>query len=52
MVEWYRQGKTPDSSTRALWKFYQQSLLVVNQREFGEGNDEFNLRSIFVHTSK
>jgi hypothetical protein len=25
VVEWYRQGKTPDSSTRALWQSYRQS---------------------------
>jgi hypothetical protein len=31
MVEWYRQGKIPDSSTRALWQFYQQNYLVVKQ---------------------
>jgi hypothetical protein len=25
MVELYRQGKTPDSSVRDLWKYYKQS---------------------------
>jgi hypothetical protein len=44
-------GETPDSSTRALWKSYQQSNLVANQEELGEGN-EFRLRNICVHTSK
>jgi hypothetical protein len=42
--------KTPDSSTRALWQSYQQSYLAPKQEELGEGNDEFGLRSIFVHT--
>jgi hypothetical protein len=45
-------GETPDSSTRALWESYQQSHIVANQVEPGEGNDECSLRSIFVHTSK
>jgi hypothetical protein len=35
-----------------LWKSYQQSHLVAKQEEPGEGNDEFGLQSIFVHTSK
>jgi hypothetical protein len=29
---------TSDSSTRALWKFYQQSHLVAKQEEHGERN--------------
>jgi hypothetical protein len=44
--------KTPDSFTRALWQSYQERLVVVNQEELDEGNDEFDLRNIFVHTSK
>jgi hypothetical protein len=51
MVE-YRQEKTTDSSTRILWKSYKQSHLVTTQEELGEGNYEFGLRNIFVHTSK
>jgi hypothetical protein len=45
-------GETPDLSTRALWKFYQQSHLIVNQEEPGKRSDGFGLRSIFVDTSK
>jgi hypothetical protein len=37
------EGGTPDSFTRALWQFYQQSHLVANQENLGIGNDEFNL---------
>jgi hypothetical protein len=33
-------GETPDSSTRALWKFYQQSHLVAKRKEHGEGRRE------------
>jgi hypothetical protein len=33
MVELYQEGKTPDSSTRALWQSYQQSHLVANQED-------------------
>jgi hypothetical protein len=33
VVEWYKQGKTPDLSTRALWQFYQQDHLIANQEE-------------------
>jgi hypothetical protein len=32
MKELYIQGKNPDSSTRALWQFYQQSHLVEMRR--------------------
>jgi hypothetical protein len=52
MVEWYQQVKTPDPSTSAVWQFYLNSHLVANQGELGEGNNEFNGRSIFFHTSK
>jgi hypothetical protein len=31
MVKWYRQKKTPDSSTGALWKSYHH--LVVDQKK-------------------
>jgi hypothetical protein len=43
MVESYRQGKTADSSTRALWQSYQQCHLVTKQEELDERNDEFGL---------
>jgi hypothetical protein len=33
MVEGYRQEKTPHSSTRALWQFFQQGHLVAKQKE-------------------
>jgi hypothetical protein len=42
MVE-YLQGKTPDSSIRALWESLQQSHLVAKQLELGKGNYEFGL---------
>jgi hypothetical protein len=45
------QGKT-DSSTRSLQQSYQQCRLIENQAKLGKGNNEFCLRSIFVHTSK
>jgi hypothetical protein len=35
--------ETPDSSTRALWKSYQQRRLVANKEELGERNNEFDL---------
>jgi hypothetical protein len=52
MVEWYRQGKIPDSSSRAVWQSYQQSRLVAKQEGFGEENYAFSLQSIFVNASK
>jgi len=45
-------GETPDSSTRALWKSYQQSHLVAKQEELAKEMMNLALRSIFVHTSK
>jgi hypothetical protein len=33
---WHRHGKTPDSSTTALWQSYQQSNLVAKQEEPGK----------------
>jgi hypothetical protein len=41
MVEKYRQGKTSDSSIRALWQSYQQSS---SNKAGGtsEGNDAFD----------
>jgi hypothetical protein len=48
----YQQGRIPDLSTRAVLQLYQQSHLVAKQEELEEGNDEFSLRSIFVHDSK
>jgi hypothetical protein len=43
MLERYQQGKTPDSSTGALWQSYQHSHLVAKQEEMGEGNGDFGL---------
>jgi hypothetical protein len=43
MVQWYRQGKTPNSSTRALWQSCQQSNLVARKEDLVEGNDKFGL---------
>jgi hypothetical protein len=51
-VELYRLGKTPDSPTRALSGNPNSNHLVAKQEELGEGNDECDLGSIFVHTSK
>jgi hypothetical protein len=48
-VEWCRQGKTPDSSIRALCKIYRLSHIVAKQEECSDGNAEFFPRSIF-HT--
>jgi hypothetical protein len=39
MLEWYRQGKTPDLSTRALWQSYQH-LSSNTAGGTGEGNYE------------
>jgi hypothetical protein len=50
MVERYRKEKTPDSSTVALWQFYQQSSLVAKQEDAGEGNAEFLLTKYLFHT--
>jgi hypothetical protein len=36
-------GKTPGLTTRAPWKFYQQSYLVEKQEEHGNVNAEFYL---------
>jgi hypothetical protein len=44
--------ETPDSSIRALWKYFQQSNLVAKQERLGDGNGEFVPRSISHHTSK
>jgi hypothetical protein len=43
--QWGRLGKTPDSSTWALWQSYQQNHLVANRKDLGEGNG-FWLRNI------
>jgi hypothetical protein len=45
-------GKTLDSSTRALWQYYQQSHLVANQEKVAKEMMNFLLRNIFIHTSK
>jgi hypothetical protein len=44
MAEWYRQGTTPDSSTRALWQSYEQSS-STKASQTGEENDAFWLRT-------
>jgi hypothetical protein len=36
MVEYYRQGESPDSSTRALWKSYEQNHIAENQEELAK----------------
>jgi hypothetical protein len=51
MVEWYRQGKTPHSSTRALWQSYQQSP-GSKQKKQAKWMMNSALRSIFVQTCK
>jgi hypothetical protein len=51
-VKRYRQGKTPDSSTRALRQSYKQSNLVAKQEELAKENDEFCLTKYLFHTSK
>jgi hypothetical protein len=56
-VEQYRQGKPPDSSTRALCLFHKQSHLVAKQKEHGEGKYcfffttkyLFHARSVLYH---
>jgi hypothetical protein len=42
MAEWYRQGKAPDSSTRATWESHQQSF-SINAGGTSKRNDEFGL---------
>jgi hypothetical protein len=32
MVEWYRQGTTPDSSTRTFWQTYLQRHIIASRR--------------------
>jgi hypothetical protein len=47
MVEWWCwQGKTPDSSTRALWKSYQQRHLIASRRN-RQKKWEFNRAKYF-----
>jgi hypothetical protein len=45
-MEWYRQGKTPDTSTRALWNSYQHRHLVTSRRN-GRKEWEFSLTKYF-----
>jgi hypothetical protein len=52
MMEWYWQGKTLDTSTRALWQFNQQSYLVIKKKELAKEMMNSALRSIFVYTSE
>jgi hypothetical protein len=47
-MEWCRQGKTPDSSIRALWQSCQQSHLAAKVGgTWGEGHDGFCLWNIY-----
>jgi hypothetical protein len=48
MVECYRQGKTPDLYSRALWQSYQQSHLAAAQEELGKEIMNLTLRSVIV----
>jgi hypothetical protein len=51
MVELYPQGKTPDSSTRARWQYYQQGHLVAKQEELTKEINFCPTKYLF-HTSK
>jgi hypothetical protein len=51
ILEWYRQGDTPDSSTKSLWHSYPQSS-SGKAHWTGEGNYEFCLTKYFFNTSK
>jgi hypothetical protein len=42
----YPQGKTPDTATRSLWKFYQQRHLEASKRN-GRKEREFRLAKYF-----
>jgi anti-anti-sigma regulatory factor len=46
-VEYYKQRKTSDSFTRALWQSWQQSHLVGNQEEVAREIMNLTLRNIF-----
>jgi hypothetical protein len=50
MAKWYRQEKTPDSSTRVRWQSYQQSHIAENREELTKEMMNLALRSIFIHT--
>jgi hypothetical protein len=50
-VEWYQQRKTPDSSTRALWKFY-HSHLAAKQEELVKEMINVALHGITVYALK
>jgi hypothetical protein len=52
VVEWYRQEKIPDSSTRTLCQSYQQGNIVTKQEKLAKQMMNLALRTIFVHTSK
>jgi hypothetical protein len=52
MVEWHRQGKAHDSSTRALWQSLQKTHLVAKQEELMKEIIRLALQSITVCTSK
>jgi hypothetical protein len=51
MVE-HRQWNTPGSFNRALWKSYQQSHLVVKQKELANEIMDFCLMKNLFHASK
>jgi hypothetical protein len=51
MVEWYRQGKTTDSSTRAL-KILPADSFSKKAGRAGEVSEEFCLTKYFFHISK
>jgi hypothetical protein len=50
VVEWYRQKKTPDSSTRALW--WTSRDIWLEAGGMLERNENLALQSISVHTCK
>jgi hypothetical protein len=58
MVEWYRQRKTPDSSTRALWQSYHQRKRVTQEGlakkiiNFALRRISFILRRLLYHAIK
>jgi hypothetical protein len=45
-------GETPDSSTTALWKPYQQCHLVAKKEELVKEIMNLAFRNIFVYSSK
>jgi hypothetical protein len=45
-------GETPDSSTGAFWKSYQQSRVLAKQEKLAREMMNLAFQSIFAHTSK